>query len=351
MNFLLFFVSLYSLVFGYDEANIVFAGDAMMHQKQIDCARRADNTYDYSDYFTEIAPYVIGADYAVVNLETAVSAPPYSGYPCFNAPESYVDALRNAGFDLFLTANNHTLDRNDRGLRATIDNLNERRLDHIGTYKNAAERDSVLPFIRNINNIRVGFLNYTYGTNGIKPQQDVVVDYIDRDRIRRDVEATREAGAEAVIVCMHWGDENRMLPNQTQKSLADFLKSLDVDVIVGGHPHVVQPAEITMRDDGRPQLVYYSLGNFISNMTRRDNRGGMLARVQLRRGDDGRVTVSDAGYRLVFTEQPTDGGSFRLRWAEAAEWPAAKAFLDSARAIFSKHNAGVDEDMPGDENN
>lgn len=351
MNFLLFFVSLYSLVFGYDEANIVFAGDAMMHQKQIDCARRDDNTYDYSDYFTEIAPYVIGADYAVVNLETAVSAPPYSGYPCFNAPESYVDALRRAGFDLFLTANNHTLDRNDRGLRATIDNLNERRLDHIGTYKNAAERDSVLPFIRNINNIRVGFLNYTYGTNGIKPQQDVVVDYIDRDRIRRDVEATREAGAEAVIVCMHWGDENRMLPNQTQKSLADFLKSLDVDVIVGGHPHVVQPAEITMRDDGRPQLVYYSLGNFISNMTRRDNRGGMLARVQLRRGDDGRVTVSDAGYRLVFTEQPTDGGSFRLRWAEAAEWPAAKAFLDSARAIFSKHNAGVDEDMPGDENN
>lgn len=351
MNFLLFFVSLYSLVFGYDEANIVFAGDAMMHQKQIDCARRDDNTYDYSDYFTEIAPYVIGADYAVVNLETAVSAPPYSGYPCFNAPESYVDALRSAGFDLFLTANNHTLDRNDRGLRATIDNLNERRLDHIGTYKNAAERDSVLPFIRNINNIRVGFLNYTYGTNGIKPQQDVVVDYIDRDRIRRDVEATREAGAEAVIVCMHWGDENHMLPNQTQKSLADFLKSLDVDVIVGGHPHVVQPAEITMRDDGRPQLVYYSLGNFISNMTRRDNRGGMLARVQLRRGDDGRVTVSDAGYRLVFTEQPTDGGSFRLRWAEALEWPAAKAFLDSARAIFSKHNAGVDEDMPGDENN
>ncbi len=351
MNFLLFFVSLYSLVFGYDEANIVFAGDAMMHQKQIDCARRDDNTYDYSDYFTEIAPYVIGADYAVVNLETAVSAPPYSGYPCFNAPESYVDALRSAGFDLFLTANNHTLDRNDRGLRATIDNLNERRLDHIGTYKNAAERDSVLPFIRNINNIRVGFLNYTYGTNGIKPQQDVVVDYIDRDRIRRDVEATREAGAEAVIVCMHWGDENHMLPNQTQKSLADFLKSLDVDVIVGGHPHVVQPAEITMRGDGRPQLVYYSLGNFISNMTRRDNRGGMLARVQLRRGDDDRVTVSDAGYRLVFTEQPTDGGSFRLRWAEASEWPAAKAFLDSARAIFSKHNAGVDEDMPGDENN
>lgn len=113
MKFLLLFVSLYSLVFGYDEANIVFAGDAMMHQKQIDCARQSDNTYDYSDYFTDIAPYISGADYAVVNLETAVSAPPYSGYPCFNAPESYVDALQNAGFDLFLTANNHTLDRND----------------------------------------------------------------------------------------------------------------------------------------------------------------------------------------------------------------------------------------------
>lgn len=351
MKFLLLFVSLYSLVFGYDEANIVFAGDAMMHQKQIDCARQSDNTYDYSDYFTDIAPYISGADYAVVNLETAVSAPPYSGYPCFNAPESYVDALQNAGFDLFLTANNHTLDRNDRGLRATADNLDRRGLDHIGTYRTAAERDSVIPFVRSINNIKVGFLNYTYGTNGILPGKEVVVDYIDRDRIRRDVTATRDAGAEAIIVCIHWGDENRLLPNATQKDLAGFLKSLDVDVIIGGHPHVIQPVEMSVRKDGRPQLLYYSLGNFISNMTRRDNRGGMLASVTLRRGDDGRVTVSDASYRLVFTEQPTDNGTFRLEWADSSTWPAAKAFLDSAREIFTKHNKDVYEDIPDAENN
>lgn len=350
MNFLLLFVSLYSLIFGYDEANIVFAGDAMMHQKQIDCAKLSDGTYDYSNYFTEIAPFVGNADYAVVNLETAVSKPPYSGYPCFNAPVSYVDALKDAGFDLFLTANNHTLDRNDRGLRATIDNLNERKLDHIGTYKSASERDSVLPFIRNINNIKVGFLNYTYGTNGIKPGKEVVVDYIDRDIIRSDVKATREAGAEIVIVCMHWGDEYRLLPNQTQKDLAEFLKSLDVDVIIGGHPHVIQPAEITIRKDGRPQLLYYSLGNFISNMTKRDCRGGMIASVQLRRGDDGRVTVTDAGYRLVYTEHPKDGGQFRLQWADSSKWPAAQAFLKAARDIFSKHNIDVSEDIPSDEN-
>lgn len=351
MKFLLLFVSLYSLIFGYDEANIVFAGDAMMHQKQIDCAKQSDGSYDYSNYFTEITPYVVSADYAVVNLETAVSKPPYSGYPCFNAPASYVDALMDAGFDLFLTANNHTLDRNDRGLRATIDNLNERKLDHIGTYKTSAERDSVVPFIRKINNIAVGFLNYTYGTNGIKPGKEVIVDYIDRKKIQNDVESTRNAGAEIIIVCMHWGDEYRLLPNQAQKDLANFLKSLEVDVIIGGHPHVIQPAELTIRKDGRPQLLYYSLGNFISNMTKRDCRGGMIAKVQLRRGTDGRVTITDTSYRLVYTEHPKDGGEFRLEWADKSKWPAAHAFLKVARDIFNKHNYGVSEDLPKDENN
>ncbi|MGM9860148.1 MAG: CapA family protein, partial [Muribaculaceae bacterium] len=161
------FTSLLSLLFGLNEAELVFAGDAMMHQIQIDVAKQDDGTYDFSEYFTAIAPWVSNADYAVVNLETSISKPPYSGYPCFNAPVQYVEALADAGFDMFLTANNHTLDRNDRGLRATIANLDERHLDHIGTYTNSAARDSILPYIKDINGIKFGFLNYTYGTNGI----------------------------------------------------------------------------------------------------------------------------------------------------------------------------------------
>ncbi len=163
--------SLLSLLFGYDEAEIVFAGDAMMHKAQIEAARQNNGSYDFNEYFSEIDGYIGSADYAVVNLETPVSAPPHTGYPCFNAPEQYIDALADAGFDLFLTANNHTLDRRDRGLVSTIENLDKRNLDHIGTYKDSEERSSAMPFIKTINNIKVAFMNYTYGTNGIAPRQ------------------------------------------------------------------------------------------------------------------------------------------------------------------------------------
>ena len=336
--------SLLSLVFGRDEAEIVFAGDAMMHQAQIDDARRGDGTYDYSQYFTSVTPYVTAADYAVVNLETAVSKPPFSGYPCFNAPESYIDALAEAGFDLFLNANNHTLDRLDRGLRSTIDALDRRGLDHIGTYKSAAARDTLLPFIKEINGIKVAFLNYTYGTNGIKPGSDVVVDYIDKSLIAHDVRDARDAGAEIVTVCIHWGDEYRMLPNNYQREFADYLRSLDVDVVIGGHPHVIQPAVMYMRRDGRPQLVFYSLGNFISNMKKRDTRGGMMAKVTLTRGDDGIARVTDASYRLVFTEPPTGDTHFRLEYADRSDEPSARLFLEQARLILTEYNRGVAED-------
>lgn len=284
------------------------------------------------------------ADYAVVNLETTIGHQKYTGYPCFHSPESYVDALMDAGFDMFLTANNHTLDRNSTGVKSTIEALDSRHLDHIGTYESAAARIEALPMIKNINNIKIGFLNYTYGTNGIKPGKEVIVDYIDRDLIRSDVEATRAAGAEAIVVCIHWGDENIYTPNSTVKSLAEYLKSLDVDVIIGGHPHVVQPVEMTVRPDGRPQLLYYSLGNFISNMKKTGNRGGMLARVTFTRGMDGRVRVTDTSYRLVYTVPPANGRNYRLVWAKDSDLPQAKLFLEEAQRVFDCHNIGVSED-------
>lgn len=337
-------ISLLSMMLGIDEAEIVFAGDAMMHQGQIDAARRSDGSYDFTGCFDAVDGYVMSADYAVVNLETPTSTPPYSGYPCFNAPESYIDALSTAGFDLFLTANNHTLDRRDKGLRATIDRLDQRRLDHIGTYKNDSARIEALPLIKNLNNIKVAFLNYTYGTNGIAPGPKVKVDYIDCDLIKQDVDAARQAGAEVVIACVHWGVEYKLLPHSSQKSLADYIRGLGVDAIIGGHPHVVQPMELT--DDDSPQLTVYSLGNFISNMKTTDTRGGAMLKLVLRRGDDGKVRIVDTSYRLVFTEPPHKGENYRLEWVDRSDDPRAKAFARSARAVFGKHNVNVAEESP-----
>ncbi len=335
-------ISLLSLLFGNDEAEIVFAGDAMMHQGQLDAARRGDGHYDFSEYFSAIGSYVSQADYAVVNLETPLSTPPYSGYPCFNAPTEYADALADAGFDLFLTANNHTLDRRDKGLCNTITALDSKKYSHIGTYKNIEERNLVMPFIRNINGMNIAFLNYTYGTNGIKPGNEVCVDYIDRSQIKRDVDTARARGAEIIIACIHWGNEYQLLPHSTQTSLAKYVHSLGVEVIIGSHPHVIQP--FIQNFDDTPILTVYSLGNFISNMKTCDTRGGALVKIRLQRGSDGKVRLADTTYRLVYTEPGNTSHNFRLKWADQSSDPRAALFAKSARRIFSKHNKNVYED-------
>lgn len=343
-------LSLAAMLCGDDEATLLFAGDAMMHQGQIDAARQPDGTYRFSECFTEVAPIVQKADYAIVNLETPLGGAPYSGYPCFCAPDSYADALVAAGFDLMLNANNHTLDRRDKGLKRTISQLDARGIPHIGTYNNAAARDSLSPLVVDVKGFKIAMLNYTYGTNGIEVRGDAVVDYIDRAKMRRDIVKSREKGAEIVMVAVHWGNEYQLLPHSSQKSLADFLYRQGVDLIIGGHPHVIQPMEIR-RDSvsGRSALVVYSLGNFISNMKTRDTRGGALVQTTLRRDSTGRAYVADASYRLVFTlpGQPLKR-NFTLHPAEQVDDPQWKshcrAFVQSAETIFKRHNIDVPRD-------
>lgn len=335
---------------GYDEAELVFVGDAMQHQGQLDAARKKGGGYDYSQYFTEVKPFISVANYAVVNLETPVGEGSHSGYPCFYAPPEYVDALQDAGFDLFLTANNHTLDRSAKGLRSTISELDKRNLDHIGTYRDSTERINALPLIKNINGFKIGFLNYTYGTNGISPRDGVVVDYIDRAQMKADVDNTRNAGAELLCVCIHWGDEYKLLPNKSQKQLADFLEAIGVDMIIGSHPHVIQPMELRP-NRYHPQknvLLVYSLGNFISNMKTADTRGGALVSAKLLRGEDKIAKIINADYRLLFTiPGSSPDKNFRLIEADSVfdtQWKIkAKEFSTRARKIFNSHNIGIDE--------
>lgn len=332
-----------------NDVELLFAGDAMQHQAQIDAARRPDGTYDYSDCFSDISRYVKSADLAIVNLETPVGdSGPYSGYPCFFAPASFVDALADAGFDIFLTANNHTLDRRAKGLRSTIKELNARCIYHLGTYNHEDERAKALPLILTVKGIHIGFLNYTYGTNGITLRSDAVVDYIDPQKIRADIAATRAAGAEIICAAMHWGNEYQLLPNPTQRNLADSLRSWGADLIIGAHPHVIQPMEMRADTTGRKTLVVYSLGNLISNMRTRDTRGGALATVTLRRDTLGRARVDTAAYTLTFTLPPGAGRrSYTLVHPDSCpdpRWqPHAKAFAATARDIFRRHNRSVPE--------
>lgn len=334
-------------------ASIVFAGDAMQHRKQLEVAVLPDGSFDYSMCFKEITPWVSKADYAVVNLETPLGDNDFSGFPRFNSPVSYAEALKAAGFDMMLTANNHTLDRRDAGLRRTIAALDSLKVDHIGTYNSAADREKAIPFIKDIKGFKVGFLNYTFGTNGIPVQGDVVVDIIDRSQIKKDIKATREAGAELVIVNMHWGEEYILLPPAHVRSMADFLCKEDVDMVIGGHPHVIQPMEV--RDNpttGRPVLLVYSMGNLLSNMMTRDTRGGAMVSTIIERDENGVARFSSAEYMPHFTVPGTSvSDNFRVvllpdngcvNTSIPAAWRGhANAWLNAAIPVFEKHNKDV----------
>lgn len=318
-------------------ATLLFAGDAMMHEAQITASRTQSGAHDFSEWFGEISPIISEADFAVVNLEAPLGGKPYSGYPCFSAPDEYPRALTDAGFDFFLLANNHILDRRDRGLHRTIAALDSLGIPHTGVYHDSAARDSLAAKAIDVNGFKIGLLNYTYGTNGIPVQGDAVVDYIDRAKIAADIKAARGNGAELIAVCIHWGEEYTLLPNASQKRLADDLLTLGADLVIGGHPHVVQPMELRTRADGRQALVVYSLGNFISNMRTTDTRGGALVRVELRRDSAGHARIASADYSLVFVEP----GKFRLTDPATSGDYRAKAFEKNARAIFDKHNQNV----------
>lgn len=341
-------IALCALLLPDDHAELVFAGDAMQHQRQIDAARQVDGSLDYSGYFTSLEPYISSADYAVVNLEVPLGGAPYSGYPMFCAHDNYVTALKDAGFDLMLSANNHILDRRDKGVLRTISAFESMDAPWIGVYRDAGHRWQHLPFIREINGFKIAFLNYTYGTNGIERRTPIVIDYINRDTIAHDVSRAREKGAELIAVCIHWGEEYKLLPNASQRSLARYLEELGVEMIIGSHPHVIQPMELKVSEvTGRPFLTVYSLGNFISAMRTTDTRGGAMVRVSLGRGADGRAMLTGASYRMVFVEPPVGkGGNFRLLPSESEELHQSmdsrrKAFVRNARAIFDRYNINV----------
>ena len=332
-------------------AELLFAGDAMQHQAQIDQARlRGGGGYDYSDCFTYIAPTVTEADYAVCNLEVPLGGgPDYTGYPCFSAPDSYAEALRDAGFDMFMTANNHSLDRRDRAARRTLVALDSLGIDHVGSYRDSLDREEKVPFIKNIKGFKIGFLNYTYGTNGIPPQDGVEIALIDKERMAREIRKTREAGAEILVVMVHWGVEYVLLQNRNQEELADFLVDQGVDLIIGGHPHVIQPMKVVRNEkEGKDVLVVYSLGNLISNMKTADTRGGALVRARIERDADGKARFKSADYDTFFSAKPTGPASNftvipswmpeKIPAAQRTHW---QLFDRGAQRIFDAHNHRV----------
>lgn len=353
---LLALLNLIGLVTGAGEigdspkVELLFTGDAMQHQAQLDKALEIGQTnYDFSECYEMISDDIQEADYAICNLEVPLGGPgSYSGYPCFSAPDSFLEALIDAGFDMFLTANNHCLDRGDKAARRTLNVLDSLKVDHIGTFQDSVQRDSIAPFIKDINGFKIAFLNYTYGTNGIEPKEGFEVALIEKEKIRKEIEKAKSLSAEIIVVTIHWGIEYVLTENAVQRELAQFIADSGADIIIGSHPHVVQPMKIISSKDNKPVLVVYSLGNFISNMKTADTRGGAMVWVTITRDKTGKAQFDHADYDILFSAKPDDTHNYRIfpshkedlipKW-QKQHW---EIFKRGALNIFNSHNEGVE---------
>lgn len=267
-----------SITFSQEKSvKLLFVGDAMQHMPQVNSAR-VENGYDYSHNFELIEEKVSNADIACLNFETTLGGKPYKGYPMFSSPDEFAFALKDAGFDLFFLANNHIVDRGRKGLERTINILYSLRVKHTGAFKSNNERGLFYPLMVIKNGIRIAFLNYVYDTNGLPVKEPNIVNLIDTVLIKKDLRVTQLYHPDIVIVNMHWGDEYATSPNAEQRILTKFLLNNGVRIIIGNHPHVVQPLVINRKEDEIESAIYYSLGNFISNQQKKKHR----------RRDDGR---------------------------------------------------------------
>jgi poly-gamma-glutamate capsule biosynthesis protein CapA/YwtB (metallophosphatase superfamily) len=271
------------LVSDTSRVSLLFAGDIMGHNEQITGARDTSNgTYNYEPTFRFVKPVIEKADIAIANLEVTLAGPPFSGYPQFSSPDALAVAAKEAGFDVLIQANNHALDRGALGFKRTLRVLDSLQIPHTGTFIDSTDRRLHYPLILEKNNIRIALLNYTYGTNGLEIPPPYIINRIDSDIINKDLTKARQASPDFVIVTIHWGLEYERLANTQQKKLASFILSHGANVIIGSHPHVIQPVELIYNADSSVnQLVVYSLGNYVSNQRAQYKDGGIMFNLNL----------------------------------------------------------------------
>ena len=247
---------------------LLAVGDIMFHSPQYRAAYvKESDSYDFNSTFKYIKKYVLEADISLANFETVTAGEEvgYKSYPRFNTPKQSLLAIKDAGFDILSTANNHSLDQGRKGVISTIDNINEYGMKNIGTYK----EPNVPILIEEIKGINIGFLSYTYGLNGLdslltKEELSYMINIIDEDKIKEDIEKTKSLGVDLTVVFIHWGNEYHRDPSSYQIELGEKMVEWGANIILGSHPHVIQKSQI-INKDGKDNFIIYSMGNFLSN--------------------------------------------------------------------------------------
>ena len=322
-------------------------GDIMVHSPQFQSAYVGDGKYDFVPVFEEVKKIIVDSDLALCNLETTISTPErgYSGYPCFKTPEELISAIKDAGFNVVTTANNHSLDGREFGVVHTLDVLDKHDLWHAGTARNQLESEKILIVERK--GIKLGILAYTYGTNGMEATVDqdklkYMVNYIKVEEIEEDIKRARQEGADAIILCMHWGVEYDRAVGEEQKRLADKLFDAGADIILGSHPHVIQTMEkktvSSANGEDREVFVAYSLGNFISNQRDRYRDSGVIVNITITK-EGNKTIIEDVKYIPTWVRKFKQDGKVQysiLPVEEFIDSPLPTPDLNRLRAVWKE---------------
>ena len=344
-------------------ATVLSTGDIMVHSTQLDGAKvQSGDGYDFSAFFKEIEPYIKKTDLSIGNLEVTFGgkqAGAYSGYPAFNTPDSLADVIKKAGFNFLVTSNNHSYDTGLSGLKRTAEVLENKDIDFIGTRKDESKE---LYTVKNVNGIKIGMADYTYETetsskgrkalngNVISEEANSLIasfsyQNIDAfyDEARSVIENMKTSGAEFIVFYMHWGEEYRLKENTWQKSIAQELSNMGVDIIIGSHPHVIEPIELIHSEDGQNTTIcLYSTGNAISNQrqelmapecTTGHTEDGMLFTYTLKKSGD-EVTLDSIDLIPTWVNKYRGGSGYQytIYPLEKADWGRTKYDLDSTSA-------------------
>jgi len=359
-HFLSLFITLVSTAAAQDTTrlSLLFAGDVMGHDSQIASAFDANaKSFDYTSCFAAIKPYVEAADVAIANLEVTLAGRPYTGYPQFSSPDALALTLKDAGFDALVTANNHCVDRGKSGLDRTITMLDSFNIPHTGTFIDTVSRMNDSPLLLEKNGFKIALMNYTYGTNGIPVPKGSIVNLLDTALMRKDIQKAKELRPDVIVVFTHWGLEYQSLPGKKEKDLTEFCFRQGVHLVIGAHPHVIQPMEWRKESN---QFIAYSLGNFVSGQRKRYTDGGAMAYIELEKiqfkPDSSTTTIDTAGYYLqwvyrtpdknkdyyIFPAYNVENDSVSLV-KDGPSKALYKVFAEDSRQLYNKYNKNVPE--------
>ncbi|QZT38381.1 CapA family protein [Halosquirtibacter xylanolyticus] len=351
-----------------DRVTLTFIGDIMGHGAQIEDAayheRHFPDVNAYQHCFQYVKRSLSKSDFTIGNLEVTLAGAPYAGYPTFSSPASLLDASRDAGIDVFALANNHVLDRGSRGVVRTTRKLESRGIPYMGAYRDSASHDSLNGLVLQKGDFRIGVLNYTYGTNGITARPPIMINYIDTVQIKNDIDSIRKKQVDEVVVMLHWGNEYQLKPSRSQRRLTTFLHENGVRVVIGSHPHVVQPIDWNRE---KQELCVYSLGNFISNQRESPKDIGLIVHVTLMKNGE-KTHVEDVSYQTTYVHRFKESNGYcftvlpysfigkdsiafynsKLRSKASSDEKVIRELLGKSKARYLQYDDQFDDSIPCD---